>query len=228
MTRFSARGLATAFFLLPIVSTFAFTVEVRPLTSPSRISLRSLPGGSAAVLKSSASDADDVCTVQILMSDTGGGHRASANALRDAFDVLHPGKIQCDIVDIYTDYGPFPYNTYVQGARVQIVPAEYVLFSSECRELPFQMSVVPTMFLVEVVCLSFSHSMNSYLLLILMSYHNDSMYSCDRLQDHGSQPMDVGRLLSFWLHRVWHVAQRITARAHLLRSLSTMPRSTLG
>jgi hypothetical protein len=57
---------------------------------------------------------DDVCTVQILMSDTGGGHRASANALRDAFDVLYPGKFQCDIVDIYTDYGPFwPFNDYV-------------------------------------------------------------------------------------------------------------------
>jgi 1,2-diacylglycerol 3-beta-galactosyltransferase len=48
------------------------------------------------------------------MSDTGGGHRASANALRDAFDVLYPGRIKCDIVDIYTDYGPFfPYNEYV-------------------------------------------------------------------------------------------------------------------
>ena len=56
----------------------------------------------------------DLCTVQLLMSDTGGGHRASANALRDAFDVLYPGRIQCDIVDIYTDYGPFwPYNDYV-------------------------------------------------------------------------------------------------------------------
>ena len=59
-------------------------------------------------------DDDDVATIQILMSDTGGGHRASANALRDAFDILHPGKIKCDIVDIYTDYGPFwPYNEYV-------------------------------------------------------------------------------------------------------------------
>lgn len=56
----------------------------------------------------------DVVTIQILMSDTGGGHRASANALRDAFDVLYPGQIQCDIVDIYTEYGPFwPYNDYV-------------------------------------------------------------------------------------------------------------------
>jgi len=53
------------------------------------------------------------------MSDTGGGHRASANALRDAFDVLYPGKIVCDIVDIYTDYGPFwPYNDYVAGYKL--------------------------------------------------------------------------------------------------------------
>jgi 1,2-diacylglycerol 3-beta-galactosyltransferase len=52
------------------------------------------------------------------MSDTGGGHRASANAIRDAFDVLYPGRIQCDIVDIYTDYGPFwPYDSYVDGYK---------------------------------------------------------------------------------------------------------------
>jgi len=74
--------------------------------------------GTSEALSTSKGDdnqgGDDICTVQILMSDTGGGHRASANALRDAFDVLHPGQIKCDIVDIYTDYGPFwPYNDYV-------------------------------------------------------------------------------------------------------------------
>lgn len=71
-----------------------------------------------------------MCTIQILMSDTGGGHRASANALRDAFDVLHeteperfPMKISCDIVDIYTDYGPcFPFNAYVPLYKIM---AEY-------------------------------------------------------------------------------------------------------
>lgn len=64
--------------------------------------------------KTKVLEPEEVATIQILMSDTGGGHRASANALRDAFDVLHPGRIQCDIVDIYTDYGPFwPYNDYV-------------------------------------------------------------------------------------------------------------------
>jgi 1,2-diacylglycerol 3-beta-galactosyltransferase len=57
---------------------------------------------------------NEISTIQILMSDTGGGHRASANALKDALDVLYPGKIRCDIVDIYTDYGPFwPFNDYV-------------------------------------------------------------------------------------------------------------------
>jgi hypothetical protein len=66
-----------------------------------------------------APDDDDVYTVQILMSDTGGGHRASANALRDAFDVLYPNTFECDIVDIYTEYGPFwPYNDYVAMYRL--------------------------------------------------------------------------------------------------------------
>jgi 1,2-diacylglycerol 3-beta-galactosyltransferase len=72
---------------------------------------------------------DDVATIQILMSDTGGGHRASANALRDAFTTLHntypdqyPNRIVCDIVDIYTDYGPFPYNQFVPAYKIM---AEY-------------------------------------------------------------------------------------------------------
>jgi 1,2-diacylglycerol 3-beta-galactosyltransferase len=48
------------------------------------------------------------------MSDTGGGHRAFANALRDTFNLLYPGIIHCDIVDIYTEYGPvWLYNDYV-------------------------------------------------------------------------------------------------------------------
>jgi 1,2-diacylglycerol 3-beta-galactosyltransferase len=74
-------------------------------------------------------DDDDVATIQILMSDTGGGHRASANALRDAFTTLHetypnqyPNRIVCDIVDIYTDYGPFPYNQFVPAYKIM---AEY-------------------------------------------------------------------------------------------------------
>ena len=74
-------------------------------------------------LAASENSNDDVCTVQILMSDTGGGHRASANALRDAFDVLYPGKFECDIVDLYTEYGPFwPANDY---PRIYKIMAKY-------------------------------------------------------------------------------------------------------
>lgn len=74
------------------------------------------------VVDANTNDDNDVSTIigtiQILMSDTGGGHRASAIALQDAFHTLYPPstrrKIHCDIVDIYTEYGPiWPYNDYV-------------------------------------------------------------------------------------------------------------------
>ena len=103
-------------------------VLVRPVKTPTfyKSSTSLLSSSSAAA----ATDNEDVATIQILMSDTGGGHRASANALRDAFNVLHetepdrfPLKIHCDIVDIYTDYGPFfPYNQYVALYKIM---AEY-------------------------------------------------------------------------------------------------------
>lgn len=83
-------------------------------------------------------------TIQILMSDTGGGHRASANALRDAFDELYPATgtgggntIQCDIVDIYTDYGPFfPFDSFVP--IYQILQANPILW-----DIGFQFSATP-------------------------------------------------------------------------------------
>ena len=48
--------------------------------------------------------------ILILMSDTGGGHRASAQALQAAFAVRYPGRFQVDIVDLWTDYTPWPIN----------------------------------------------------------------------------------------------------------------------
>ena len=76
----------------------------------------------AATSATTTSESIPPHTIQILMSDTGGGHRASANALRDALDVLYPSQFAVDIVDIYTDYGPFPYNQYVAGYKIM---AEY-------------------------------------------------------------------------------------------------------
>lgn len=108
---------------------------------------------SPVVLQSAAaaSTDDDICRIQILMSDTGGGHRASANALRDAFDVLHPGKIECDIVDIFTEYGPFwPYNDYPRCYKIM---AEYsFLWEAFYRfgETPFGLAL--NEFLMETLC----------------------------------------------------------------------------
>ena len=47
--------------------------------------------------------ADAPTRILILMSDTGGGHRASAQALVDAFDAQFPGRFECDVVDIWTE-----------------------------------------------------------------------------------------------------------------------------
>lgn len=99
----------------------AFAPSSRPVIPTDRLEHASYrhQGHSSLVSLSSTKTNSDVCTVQILMSDTGGGHRASANALRDAFDVLYPGKFECDIVDIYTEYGPFwPFNGYVEGYKL--------------------------------------------------------------------------------------------------------------
>lgn len=86
-----------AILLLGSVSTILHAFSPQPLpssTQRARLFLSPTLLGRDSRLNSQAPKDDDVCTVQILMSDTGGGHRASANALRDAFDVLHPGRIQ--------------------------------------------------------------------------------------------------------------------------------------
>lgn len=44
------------------------------------------------------------------MSDTGGGHRASAQALKVGFDELYPNRFSIDIVDFISDYLPWPFN----------------------------------------------------------------------------------------------------------------------
>jgi 1,2-diacylglycerol 3-beta-galactosyltransferase len=46
--------------------------------------------------------------ILILMSKTGGGHRASAEALRAGFEQLYPGAYQVDIIDLLMDYLPWP------------------------------------------------------------------------------------------------------------------------
>lgn len=55
--------------------------------------------------------------ILILMSDTGGGHRASAQALDQAIQEQYPGKIDVQIMDIWTEYAAWPYNNFVPMYR---------------------------------------------------------------------------------------------------------------
>ena len=53
--------------------------------------------------------------VLFLLSDTGGGHKASARAIKGALDILYPGKFTCEIEDMWTDHGKWPFNQFVPG-----------------------------------------------------------------------------------------------------------------
>lgn len=55
--------------------------------------------------------------VLILMSDTGGGHRASAIALDQALEELFPGEFEVEVVDIWTNHGSWPFNRFVPSYR---------------------------------------------------------------------------------------------------------------
>lgn len=46
--------------------------------------------------------------ILILMSDTGGGHRAAAEAIRDALTARHGDAVQIEMVDVFRQYSPFP------------------------------------------------------------------------------------------------------------------------
>lgn len=50
--------------------------------------------------------------VRFLFSDTGGGHRASALALKGALEGLYPGRVECDLVDVFVESGVPPYSGF--------------------------------------------------------------------------------------------------------------------
>ena len=55
--------------------------------------------------------------ILILMSDTGGGHRASAEALRDAFLERYGDRLQIDMVDLWLKHMPPPLRQVPQTYR---------------------------------------------------------------------------------------------------------------
>ncbi len=54
----------------------------------------------------------------ILMSDTGGGHRASALAMKSAFQELWPDMTDVTVLDIWTHHSTFPWNNMVEAYSV--------------------------------------------------------------------------------------------------------------
>ena len=55
--------------------------------------------------------------VLILMSDTGGGHRASAVAIDKAMSEQIPGKLDVTVMDIWTDHAKWPFHQFVPYYR---------------------------------------------------------------------------------------------------------------
>lgn len=53
--------------------------------------------------------------IMILISDTGGGHRASAQALSAAFEELYPGQVNALIVDFWTEIVGRPFVRFPEG-----------------------------------------------------------------------------------------------------------------
>ena len=74
--------------------------------------VRLTPRPASAVTSTSATTAQTPSTgkkkVLFLMSDTGGGHRASATALRDGFEVLYGDKYEINVVDLWSSSSPWP------------------------------------------------------------------------------------------------------------------------
>jgi len=79
--------------------------------------------------------------VLFLSSDTGGGHRASAESLANQFKILYPGTTY-DLLDVFADGGVPPYNTLVESYKhLSAHPSQwnlvYKLTNSRAMELIF-------------------------------------------------------------------------------------------
>jgi 1,2-diacylglycerol 3-beta-galactosyltransferase len=55
--------------------------------------------------------------ILILMSDTGGGHRTSAEALQSAFAERFGERFRVDIIDLWIEYAPWPLNRMAKSYR---------------------------------------------------------------------------------------------------------------
>lgn len=64
--------------------------------------------------------------ILILMSDTGGGHRASAEALQAAFQERYGNELRVDMVDLWLNHTPPPLNQVPKGYRFLVDDAPWL------------------------------------------------------------------------------------------------------
>lgn len=107
------RALAAAFTLGVVVCAGDAGVKPAITASPSpRLGRGSAkPRGSITMQADAASK-----RVRFLFSDTGGGHRASALALKQRMEALHP-DVECDLVDMFVETGQLPFSAFPELYR---------------------------------------------------------------------------------------------------------------
>eukprot|EP00534_Pseudo-nitzschia_fraudulenta_P000328 CAMPEP_0201119314 /NCGR_PEP_ID=MMETSP0850-20130426/3471_1 /ASSEMBLY_ACC=CAM_ASM_000622 /TAXON_ID=183588 /ORGANISM="Pseudo-nitzschia fraudulenta, Strain WWA7" /LENGTH=536 /DNA_ID=CAMNT_0047384979 /DNA_START=352 /DNA_END=1962 /DNA_ORIENTATION=+ len=82
----------------------------------------------AAAAEASATDAKRPMHILFLSADTGGGHRASAEALAKQFLIQYPGSTY-ELADLWSDHGVLPYRTLVNTyKRMSANPIEWKFF----------------------------------------------------------------------------------------------------
>lgn len=50
--------------------------------------------------------------IVILMSDTGGGHRASSEAVQEALTLKYGDAVQVELIDVFKEYTPYPFSRF--------------------------------------------------------------------------------------------------------------------
>ena len=84
-----------------------------PASSPSALYSTALAHASSLPAPPPGDDAR--VRIMLLISDTGGGHRASAQALSAAFEELFPGQVDALIVDFWTEIVGRPFVRFPEG-----------------------------------------------------------------------------------------------------------------
>lgn len=91
-----------------------------PFSGGPRVPARFLGAAAAAAMggaahSSARAEGVERTRVLLLISDTGGGHRASADALSAAFHELYPGRVDTQIVDFWTEIAGRPFDKFPEG-----------------------------------------------------------------------------------------------------------------